>query len=74
MAQKAVRPRSKPVIETKKVVELGVYVTAGQLSRLEKILSNWNIKFSVLPEPDEPYRDLAEWHAECAGVYKEELA
>jgi len=74
MAQKAVKPRSKPLIESKKVVELGVYVSAGQLSRLEKILSNWSIKYSVLPQPDEPYRDLDEWFEECSATYKERVA
>lgn len=64
MAQKSVK-HSKPIIESKKVVELGVYVTAGQLRRLEKILGNWSIKFSVLPEPEVPYADLAEWVEEC---------
>ncbi len=68
------RERSKPFIEPKKVVELGVYVTAGQLSRLETILGNWSIKFAVLPEPDEPYRDLVEWVEGCSGTYKESAA
>lgn len=76
MAQKSVGRygRSKPVIESKKVVELGIYVTAGQLRRLEKILGEWSVKFSVLPEPDVPYRDLVEWREECSAAYKESVA
>lgn len=67
MAQKAVKPRggSRPIIEPKKVVELGVYVTAGQLQRLERILGNWSIKYAVLPQCEPPYQDLAEWVEEC---------
>ncbi len=74
MSQKTKPRGSRPIIEPKKVIEIGVYVTAGQLARLEKILGNWSIKYAVLPQPDVPYEDLAQWHAECAGVYKEELA
>ncbi len=74
MSQKT-KPRTlRVIIEPKKVVELGVYVSAGQLSRLEKILSNWSIKYSVLPQPDEPYADLSEWYEECAAAYKERVA
>ncbi len=67
MSQKT-KPRTpRVIIEPKKVVEFGVYVSAGQLSRLEKILGNWSIKYSVLPECEPPYRDLAEWFEECSN-------
>ncbi len=73
MAQKT-KPRSRPIIEPKKVIEIGVYVTAGQLARLEKILGDWSIKYAVLPQPDEPYADLSEWFEECSQTYKETAA
>ncbi len=65
MPQRSTKPRTRVIIEPKKVVEIGVFVSAGQLSRLEKILDNWSIKYSVLPEPDVPYADLSEWFEEC---------
>lgn len=69
MSQKAVKPRSRPIIEPKKVVEIGVYVTASQLRRLEGMMEKCGVKFSVLPEPDIPYRGLAEWFEECSDDY-----
>ena len=59
---------AKPIIEKKKVVELGIYATAGQLRRLEAILKKWSIPCSVLPQPETPYRDLNEWFEECKYV------
>lgn len=59
----------KPVIQKKKIIEVGLFLTAGQLRRLESLMAKWNVEMSVLPEPEEPYRDLREWYDECSGWY-----
>lgn len=59
----------KPIVATKKVVEVGLYLTAGQLRRLETLMVKWNVKMAVLPEPEPPYANLTEWYAECAEWY-----
>lgn len=60
----------KQLIQKKKVVEVGLFLTAGQLRRLESLMVKWNVQMSVLPEPDEPYRDLHEWYDECSEWYR----
>ncbi len=57
------------VTQKKKVVEVGLYLTAGQLRRLEALMSKWSVQMAVLPEPSEPYMDLREWFDECAEWY-----
>ena len=61
--------KGKPVVTAKKVVEVGLYMTAGQLRRLEALMVKWNVQMSVLPQPDEPYKNLAEWRDECSEHY-----
>ncbi len=56
---------------SKKVVEVGLYLTAGQLRRLESLMVKWNVQMSVLPEPETPYASLKEWHDECVEYYGE---
>lgn len=61
--------KAKPIINPKKVVEVGLCMTAGQLRRLETLMAKWNVKMAVLPEPETPYTDLSEWYAECTEWY-----
>lgn len=66
MAQKTKPRSSRPVIEPKKVVELGVYVSAPQLYRLERMIRKWGIEVVTLPECEPPYANLREWFEECS--------
>ena len=52
-------------VEKKKVVEIGVYLTAGKLRRLEALMVKWGVKIAILPEADPPYANLTEWYLEC---------
>ncbi len=56
---------------SKKVVEVGLYLTAGQLRRLEAMMAKWNVQMSVLPEPETPYANLQDWFNECTEWYGE---
>lgn len=69
MSQQSTKPRAQSRTENtpRKVVEIGVHITASQLRRLEMMMQKWGVKMAVLPECDPPYRNLTEWYAECSG-------
>lgn len=60
--RRAQRHDPKHDTNPRKVVEIGVFVTAGQLRRLDALMGKWNVPVSVLPEAEPPYKDLAEWY------------
>lgn len=61
--------KAKLIMNPKKVVEVGLLLTAGQLRRLETLMAKWNVKMAVLPEPETPYSNLTEWYSECSEWY-----
>ena len=64
-------PIQKAITANKKVVEVGLFLTAGQLRRLESMMEKWGVQMSVLPEPEVPYQNLTEWYDECTEHYGE---
>lgn len=60
--RRAQRRDPKRDANPRKVVEIGVYLTAGQLRRMESLMENMGVEFSILPEADPPYKTLAEWY------------
>lgn len=65
--RRAQRRDPKRDTNPRKVVEIGVFVTAGQLRRLESLMGRWNVPISVLPEVEPAYRDLPEWYEYMTG-------
>ncbi len=74
------QPHTKPKVVVqkmqppRKVVEIGLYLTAGQLRRLEILMGKWDVKMAVLPEATPPYKNLTEWFLECTEEDKPAVA
>lgn len=74
MSQKSTKPNISKDHGARKVVEVGLYLTAGQLRRLESLMDKWGVKMAVLPEADPPYKNLSEWFLECTEEEKPQIA
>lgn len=74
MAQKSTKPSIIKDHGVRKVVEVGLHLTAGQLRRLESLMDKWGVKMAVLPEAEPPYKNLSEWFTECTEDEKLQIA